>query len=432
MNPIIHEGTMRPECVTLGLEPSFGFGDRIGLASPGHVAAMVRSGSGIHPIFAQQSIREMNRTGRTPKQVIDDALEGVHAAGWRKKMGADADHLKTKQDVDVTAAVGFTFFTIDPSEHVDPHADDYDEATLRGKFAEVAREVGWLDRYKGRTVRLSTGTTVSLTEEACLRAAVKYGRALNHAMEMADHIRTVNENAIRDYEIELSVDETEQPTTLAEHYIVADQCLGRGMRLVSLAPRYIGDFEKGVDYKGDVEALERSLKDHAAIATLLGPYKLSLHSGSDKLSMYAALARATRGLFHVKTAGTSYLEALRVVARHDRSLFRKVVDFARGRYDNDKATYHVSATLGSAPPPTAASDATELERLYLELWPEVPLGKGFTQPARQILHCTFGSVLTDPSLGGAIHEVLVEHHDSYTEVLADHFSRHLEALRQGM
>ena len=121
------------------------------------------------------------------------------------------------------------------------------------------------------------------------------------------------------------------------------------MKLVSLAPRYIGDFEKGVDYKGDVAALEQSLNDHAAIARHLGPYKLSLHSGSDKLSMYAAFARATRGMFHVKTAGTSYLEALRVVARHDEALFRRIIDFARQRYDTDKATYHVSATAEGTP-----------------------------------------------------------------------------------
>src|SRR5579871_6156718 len=137
------------------------------------------------------------------------------------------------------------------------------------------------------------------------------------------------------------------------------------MKLVSLAPRYIGDFEKGVDYKGDVAALERSLRDHAAIAELLGPYKLSLHSGSDKLSMYPALARATQGRFHVKTAGTSYLEALRVVARHDPKLFRRIVEFARNHYDRDKATYHVSATLASAPPPSEVGDATELEKHYL-------------------------------------------------------------------
>ena len=73
---------------------------------------------------------------------------------------------------------------------------------------------------------------------------------------LAEHIKAVSEAAEQDYEIELSVDETEQPTTLAEHYIIADQCLKGGMRLVSLAPRYIGDFEKGVDYKGDASALE--------------------------------------------------------------------------------------------------------------------------------------------------------------------------------
>ena len=419
-------------CATLGLNPSFGFGDRIGLATPGHVEALNRSGTGIEPIFPQQSIREMARTGRTPGRVMSDALTGMRASGWAGRTGADADHLKTAEDVEVTAAVGFTFFTIDPSDHVDAHADDYDEAAVRSKFAAVAGEVSWLGTYLGRSVPLVTGTKVVLDEQSCLRAAVKYGRALNRAITLADHIADVNDRAGRDYEIELSVDETEQPTTLAEHYIIADQCLKRGMRLISLAPRYVGDFEKGVDYKGDVPALESSLLDHAAIAAMLGPYKLSLHSGSDKLSMYPALARATGGWFHVKTAGTSYLESLRVVARHDAALFRRVVTFARDRYEKDKATYHVSATLRSAPPADLVSDTSELESLYLENWADVPRGLGFTKPGRQILHCTFGSVLTDHDLGPAVRGVLGDHQDTYTEVLADHFSRHLEALREGM
>jgi hypothetical protein len=429
---MVEHGGGGSACVTLGLEPSFGFGDRIGLATPGHVEAMRRSGAGIAPIFPQQSIREMARTGRTPEQVMTDALRGMRAAGWTAGTGADADHLKTADDVDATAAAGFTFFTIDPSDHVDRHADDYDEAALRHKFAAVRGEIAWFETYRGRSVRLPTGTTIALDERACLRAAVKYGRALNHALKLADHIARVQQQADRDYEIELSVDETEQPTTLGEHYIIADQCLARGMKLVSLAPRYIGDFEKGVDYQGDAAALERSLGDHAAIAALLGPYKLSLHSGSDKLSMYPALARATKGRFHVKTAGTSYLEALRVVARHDAALFRRIVEFARGRYDTDKATYHVSATLQSAPPAGAVGDAATLERLYLENWSDVPRGRGFTHQGRQILHCTFGSTLTHPELGPAVRQVLAAHPETYTEVLADHFSRHLDALRAGL
>jgi hypothetical protein len=424
--------SQKTPCVALGLAPSFGFGDRIGLATPGHVLAMKRAGAGIAPIFPQQSIREMARTGRSPINVMTDALKGARAAGWDGPIGADADHLKTTADVDATAAVGFTFFTIDPSEHVDSHADDYDESTLREKFATVSAEVEWLAKYQGQSIELETGTTILLDEQACLRAAVKYGRAINHALSLAAYIKKVNDGSGQDYEIELSVDETEQPTTLAEHYIIADQCLGGGMKLVSLAPRYIGDFEKGVDYKGDVEALEKSLRDHAAIADRLGPYKLSLHSGSDKLSMYPALARATKGKFHVKTAGTSYLEALRVVALRDEPLFRQVIDFARSRYETDKATYHVSATLHSAPPASDVFDGTELERLYLERWSDVPVGLGFTTPGRQILHCTFGSTLTDPELGPAVKQVLEQHVDTYTEVLADHFTRHLEALRAGL
>lgn len=419
-------------CTTLGMTPSFGFGDRIGLATPGHVAAMNSAGDGIGAIFPQQSIREMTRTARTPGQVMDDALTAALECGWEGVIGADADHLKTPEDVDATAEVGFTFYTIDPSDSVDAHADDYDEKTLRERFAGIAEEITWFDDYRGRSVGLSTGRSIELDEQACMRAAVKYGAALNQAIELADYIRRVNNRMGQEYEIELSVDETEQPTTLAEHYIIADQCLSRGMKLVSLAPRFIGDFEKGVDYKGDLEALESSLRDHAAISELLGPYKLSLHSGSDKLSMYAALARATKGHFHVKTAGTSYLEALRVAVRHDEALFRRIVDFARNKYPVDKATYHVSATLQSAPPASEISDLQELERLYLECWSDVPEGQGFTAPGRQILHCTFGSVLTDPELGAALRSVLESHQATYDEVLTDHFARHLRALQAGM
>ena len=422
---------MTGKCTTLGLQASFGFGDRTGLATPGHVAAMKRCGEGIAAIYPQQSIREMTRTQRTPEGVMSDAMSAAAACGWDGPIGADADHLKVNQDVDITAAAGFTFFTIDPSDDVDQKADDYDEATLRSRFAAARESASWFDSYLGKNVTLPSGTTIQLTEEACMRAVVKYGPAIQRALKLGDYIQTVNEKAGSDYEIELSVDETDQPTTLAEHYIIADQCLKGGMKLVSLAPRFIGDFEKGVDFKGDLVALEASLADHAAVADLLGPYKLSLHSGSDKVSMYAALARTTKGKFHVKTAGTSYLEALRVVARHDPQAFRGIIDFSRARYETDKATYHVSATLADAPKCEDADDAT-LESEYLEIWADVPVGKGFTKPGRQILHCTFGSVLTDANWGKVVIDCLKAHPETYLEVLDDHFGRHLDALRSGM
>jgi len=413
---------------TLGLQPSFGFGDRLGLATPGHVEAMKRCGAGIAPLFAQQSIREMKRTGRTPKEVISAAVAGMRAANWNAPSGADADHLKSREDVDATVAAGFTFYTIDPSDHVDDEADEYDEATLRQRYATLRNTVGWCEEYVHQRVSLPGGRSFEIEEQAAWRCAVKYGRAIEHAIALAHYIRQVSAQREQPAELELSIDETRQPTSLAEHYVIASECRRRGVELVSLAPRLIGEFEKGVDYKGDLAQLESSLADHAALARALGPYKLSLHSGSDKLSLYPILARVTEGCFHVKTAGTSYLEALRVVARHDGSLFRRVIDLARRHYDRDRATYHVSAEVSQLPGAEEIADAHQLERIYLGHWADVPAGRGLTEPGRQVLHCTFGTVLTDPELGVAIRQLLQSHLDTYTEVLADHFSRHLDAL----
>jgi hypothetical protein len=105
----------------LGLSPSFGFGDRLGLATPGHIAAV--TGTSLLPIFAQQSVRENARTGRTPRDVIEDAKRAVDAAGWDGPWGADADHLKTVDDLPAFVEAGYTMFTIDPGALVDNAAD---------------------------------------------------------------------------------------------------------------------------------------------------------------------------------------------------------------------------------------------------------------------------------------------------------------------
>ncbi len=251
---------------------------------------------------------------------------------------------------------------------------------------------------------------------------------MKRAIALAHGVAEEAERQGRAFELELSVDETAEPTTPAEHYIIAEQLQKNGVQLVSLAPRFVGDFEKGVDYKGRLAELEASLYVHAEIAERLGPYKLSLHSGSDKLSMYPVLARVTKGRFHVKTAGTSYLEAIRVAAHHGEDLFREIIAFSRGRYEQDKATYHVSAVVDDLPGPDEISDAGILEQLYLERWDDVAPGCGFSAPGRQILHCTVGSVMTNPRLGPALIQLLHDRPAEYCEVLKQHFVRHLEPL----
>ena len=106
-----------------GLHTSAGFGDRLGLATPGHVRALREVGAAINPVFAQQSIREMGRCGRTPSDVLDDATWGAFQAGWTNPVGGDADHLEALEDIDSTVAAGFVFYTLDPKAEVDGEAE---------------------------------------------------------------------------------------------------------------------------------------------------------------------------------------------------------------------------------------------------------------------------------------------------------------------
>ncbi len=404
----------------VGLHKSFGFGDRLGLATPGHIRAA--RGTGVWPVFAQQSIREMERTERTPQQVMDDAMWGVFQEGWRAGWGADADHLKTPDDIDRCVAAGFTWFTVDPSDHVDDGADTDSAAALAGKVKDLPWKVldsspqGWHDLYVGAKSEVGEGLALHFSEEELLRAATKYGRAIAHTAQMYRHL--VRRMGDRPFELEVSVDETETPTSIKEHFFVARELERLGVEWTSLAPRYVGRFEKAVDYIGDLATFERQLTQHVAVAEALGPYKLSMHSGSDKFSTYPPFARRAGDLVHVKTAGTSYLEALRAIATIDPGLFREILRFAHQRYDSDKATYHVSADPSKAPTP---------EQLGVDELAGVL--DGFD--ARQLLHVTFGSVLTAQHESGGhrfrdrLLHTLRSHEEDYYRVLEEHFARHL-------
>jgi hypothetical protein len=247
--------------------------------------------------------------------------------------------------------------------------------------------------------------------DAVVRATVKYGAAVAHISRMYRHLAAKG----MPFELEISVDETDAPTSHQEHVYMARELQRLGVGWVSLAPRYVGRFEKGVDYIGDLAALRDDLAGHAAIARALGPYKLSLHSGSDKLSVYPIMAEVTGGLVHLKTAGTSYLEALRVVARVDPPLFREVLAWGRERYPQDRVSYYVSADLTRVPVAADPSD-DDLPELLDDF------------DTRQVLHVTFGSALA--AFGGQILALLQTSEEAYAQAVESHFVRHLEPFIQ--
>ena len=410
----------------LGLKKSFGFGDRLGFAGPGHIEAARKFD--FAAIFAQQSIRELDRTSRTAEEVMKAAQSAISNAGYSEPWGADADHLKTQDDVKRMAAAGYCFFTIDPSSYVNNLADGMSESQLAMEVAEQISDGVFGGHspeslYLGRTFEIGEKGAATFDKESLYRAVAKYGRAIADVEKMAGFI--AQESGDRPYEIEVSVDETDSPTSILEHLFFALELKRREIEVVSLAPRFIGDFEKGIDYRGEISAFEDSLRAHAEVARHYGPYKLSMHSGSDKFSIYPSFGRICGDLMHVKTAGTSYLEALRVICRVDTDLFMEIACYSAGRFATDIASYHIStsqediADLGHDP-------IDDLEDVYLN-----------QDVGRQLLHVTFGSVLTmgkrinGQSFKDAILEILRANDDLYLEVLDAHFCKHLGLLGKG-
>lgn len=405
----------------VGLRTSAGLGDRLGLATPGHIQAIRATGEKLMPVLAQQSIREMSRTQRTPEKVLEDAVWGVFAEGWKKGFGSDADHLKTLEDFNACIGAGFNGFTLDPGDHVENEAESLPPDILSFRFETLPWDKledspkDFLRRYRDRTFSMKT-TKIRMEEEELAKTLVKYGKAIAQVKEWFYYLKEKMEE--KPFDLEISVDETQSPTSPEEHLIVALELSRLGVKWQGLAPRFIGRFEKGVDYIGDLEAFRRDFTRHAAVAQEFGPYKLSLHSGSDKFSIYPIAAEETHGLVHLKTAGTSYLEALRAIVELDPPFFRSIYAFACERYETDRASYHVSAEVAKAPDINKLSEV-ELLRLLDDFY------------ARQILHVTFGSVVTAQFSDGRFQfrdrmlELLNTHLDLYTEHVKSHFIRHL-------
>jgi tagaturonate epimerase len=407
--------------VPVGKGNSFGFGDRLGNAGVAHLKAL--SGHSFFPVLAQQSIREMDRTGRTAREVMDAATWSVLECGHTSGFGADADHLKTTQDIDRTIGAGFTMFTIDPGEFVDNRIENMDKGALKEAFRELpwdnlsdAPDV-FLGRYNNRSFNLSGHLQIQPSETDILRAAVKYGHVLAHTAFMYRYLR----DSYPGYrsEFELSVDETPQPTTPVEHLVIASELQRLGIELISLAPRFRGDFEKGIDFKGDIEAFKEDYILHQAIAGNFGKYKISFHSGSDKFRVYEAIGRLNLGTVHIKTAGTSYLEALRAVSIADPSLFREIAEFSAARFEKDSQSYHISARADEIP---------DLESLRSKQLP----GLLDDDAMRQVFHVSFGSILTAKDKHGndlfrdRLMILLAENEEIYSQCLYRHFRRHLE------
>jgi hypothetical protein len=401
----------------IGIHKSFGFGDRLGLATPGHIASV--TGTQFAPYFAQQSIRELSRTKRFPEEVIHSAAEAVNQSNW-----ADADHLQTQADVKPMVEAGYTMFTIDPSSYINSKTEEMNEEQLYQNYQWLKEEKygdidALFDLYLGKTYTLDDNLVFSFYDKiVLLRIIVKFIKSIHFTEKMVQEIREACGS--KPFEIEFAVDEIIKPTTPMQHLFLGLELKRRNINIVGFAPKFDAYFERGIDYRGDLKRFEKNYREHHAIANFCGPYKLSIHSGSDKFSIFPIIAKISGELFHIKTTGTSYLEGLRTVARSDKKLFREIAAFCREHYKRDRVSYPVSADLEEIPN-TVADD--ELEETYLD-----------KDNGRQIMHVTYGSVLREDKNNGGSHfkerilETIDKNKALYHELLCAHLGKHIKLL----
>ncbi|GAA0356445.1 D-tagaturonate epimerase UxaE [Alkalibacterium iburiense] len=395
---------------------TMGVGDRLGLASPGHIEVM--RNRQVKPILAQQSIRELNLTSRTIYDVLDSAAYAAFQEGYTEGFGADGDHLKEKEDIKLALDAGMTMLTLDCSDHINNDVESYSSDELEEKYKAIPEDERqtFEDRYLNKTFDLN-GLTITFSKEELMYNVLLYIDALKYMV-------LINEEfilpATQEIDFEISIDETETVTQPRSHFFVANELINQNVTVNSLAPRFIGEFQKGVDYMGDIEAFEKDLEKHALIAKHFD-YKLSIHSGSDKFSAFPIIAKYTDGLFHLKTAGTNWLEAIRVLAKYNPSLFERMHKYAFENFHVAQAYYHITPDLDSIKP---------IEEMSAEEYPEYMNDRN----ARQVWHVTYGVLLTAKNEDGSsqfkeeFFESLIDLEDEYRESLVNHIGKHLDLL----
>ena len=394
----------------LSSDRSLGAGDRLGLAGPGHIRVFQKYD--VFPILAQQSIRELNLTGRTYDDVLDSVTFAVYRAGFKRGFGADGDHLKKPEELEYALRCGYSMITLDCSEHIRNDVEGMDMARVNQEYIQ---DSDLEQLYLNKTFDIGEGYSLTFGLEDFKRMVLIYKNAILFATDIYNQF--IKGKPI---DFEISIDETDTPTTPLQHYFVASELKRRGVEFATIAPRFCGEFQKGVDYIGSLEQFEKEFAVHAAIGRLFD-YKISVHSGSDKFSVFPIVGRLSRGRFHLKTAGTNWLEAVRLVAMKNPALYRELHEFALVAFKEASQYYHVTTQINRIPDASMLSDE-ELPDLF-EL-----------NDARQLIHITYGLILTEKNPDGRfrfrdrLYDLWDKHAEDYAFLLEQHIGRHLELL----
>jgi hypothetical protein len=369
---------------------SFGMGDRFGHQGKAQLRACILAtelGANIVPVW-NKSNREHTLIGTGPASLRAEADAAVNALGWRKPYHVDADHIRLET---VDRFIGPSdFFTIDVADSIGKPADPHSLKTFIDRHPELV----------GRIVIPQIDRPFETTQAEVERVANKFLLAVKEAGEIYRRVAQAKGEA--NFITEVSMDETDSPQTPPELLIILAALADEKVPIQTIAPKFTGRFNKGVDYVGDVNQFEREFnEDLAVIAFAIGKYnlpptlKLSVHSGSDKFSIYAPIRRALKKFnagIHVKTAGTTWLEELIGLAEaggDGLEIAKEIYASALEHVDELCAPYATVIDIDRSQLPSAATVNGWASGQFVSALRHDPKNKAFNSSFRQLLHVGF-------------------------------------------
>ncbi len=313
---------------------SFGTGDRFGLQGNAQLEAIRKAeAAGVElAIVWNKSFREHSIVGTTQRDLRREADEAVHAAGWKGSYHVDADHINLEN---VGAFLKYSdFFTIDVADAIGVKAGESDLAAFIDSFSPCIGQMQ-IEGIAG---------PLTITTEKLISIGENYLHAVQQAAAIYRHIAA--EKGAGNFITEVSMDETSTPQTPEELFFILAALGKYNVPVQTIAPKFTGRFNKGVEYQGNVAQFNREFNDDVCIIKkaigifhLPADLKLSVHSGSDKFSIYpgirTAIERHSAGV-HIKTAGTTWLEELIGLAEaggDSLAMVKNIYRQAHGRFE---------------------------------------------------------------------------------------------------
>ncbi|AVR47429.1 hypothetical protein C7S20_10560 [Christiangramia fulva] len=366
---------------------SFGTGDRFGKEGKAQLQAILKmeeKGVEVTPVW-NKSHREHRTVGTQPESIRKEADKAVQELQFQKAYFVDADHINA-EIVEPYIPVS-NFFTIDVADYIGKSASNKEKKEFLRYFEKYTKGFK-IDGFSSE-IKISEAELEEMTNSFLL------------AMKKAGEVYSIIKSAKKEqFHTEVSIDEVEDPQSPVELFFILSALAYYQVPVNTIAPKFTGEFNKGVDYQGDLQQFEKEFEEDLLVLKFtikeLGfpeNLKLSVHSGSDKFSIYPVMKKLIKkhnfGL-HLKTAGTTWLEELIGLAESDGKAFefaKEVYKEALQRYDELTKDYFSVLSIDKVKLPEV--DSFHSGKEYADALRHDENSKAYNPHFRQLLHCAY-------------------------------------------